>query len=300
MLLCSNKVEELCSKFGFDYSFAVDKVGRSGGLAIMWRRNISVKVCGSSLNHIDVQIFEGGVAKRRLTCYYDFPERARRSDAWEMIRHLATQDSLPWCIFGDFNDLLYASDKSGKHSHPQSLFEGFRSAIEDSSLLELDLKGGKYTWEKRKGSTNWVRERLDRAFASREWWLRFRLSNLSVIHTSCSDHDPIVLDLMSLSFSTKQFRFRFENTWLKEQNFHEEVSVFWRDLLASHLLPKLYSVSTFMARWGRNFFHKFRDKVKCQKDIVNSLVERTDEEGIREYFVERDKLNDILLHEEIY
>lgn len=33
----SNKIEELRVKFGFDYSFSVDKIGRSGGLAVLWK-----------------------------------------------------------------------------------------------------------------------------------------------------------------------------------------------------------------------------------------------------------------------
>lgn len=55
-----------------------------------------------------------------------------------------------------------------------------------------------------------------------------------------------------------------------------------------------------MAKWGRNFFHKFREKVKKYKELLNSLVNRTDEDGVREYFYERDKLNELLLHKEIY
>lgn len=45
--------------------------------------------------------------------------------------------------------------------------DGFRLAIEDCGLTEVDLVGGEFTWEKSKGSPNWVRERLDRAFANR-------------------------------------------------------------------------------------------------------------------------------------
>lgn len=72
----------------------------------------------------------------------------------------------PWCIFGDFNDMLNTYDKQGKHPHPPSLLEGFRSAIEDCNLKELKLTNGAFTWEKSKGSQAWVRECLDRAFAN--------------------------------------------------------------------------------------------------------------------------------------
>lgn len=108
------------------------------------------------------------------------------------------------------------------------------------------------------------------------------------------------MDLLSVSFSIKQFRFRFENTWLEEPSFRKEVVDFWLQLPAIHILPKLISVSSFMARWGRNFFHKFRDKIQKHKDTISSLVDRTDDIGIALYFDERNKLNDLLFHEEVY
>lgn len=103
-----------------------------------------------------------------------------------------------------------------------------------------------------------------------------------------------------MSYSRKQFRFRFENIWLKEPSFHEEVSSYWQGIPTIFLLPKLISVSSFMAKWGRNFFHKFRDKVKKQKEILNALVNRSDEEGIRCYFTEKNRLDVLLKDEEFY
>ena len=72
-------------------------------------------------------------------------------------------------------------------------------------MIEIDLKGGHFTWEKSRGSNDWVKERLDRAFASRSWLNSFSLCKLSVIHTSVSDHDPIMLDLFSMAFTGKNF-----------------------------------------------------------------------------------------------
>lgn len=55
-----------------------------------------------------------------------------------------------------------------------------------------------------------------------------------------------------------------------------------------------------MARWGRTFFHKFREKVKHQKAIIERLFDRVDADGVKEYLMEKNKLNDLLLHEELY
>lgn len=55
-----------------------------------------------------------------------------------------------------------------------------------------------------------------------------------------------------------------------------------------------------MARWGRCFFHKFREKVVKQKKVVDGLKLREDADGIQLYFIEKAKLEQIMILEESY
>ena len=145
-----------------------------------------------------------------------------------------------------------------------------------------------------------VRERIDRAFATASWWQKFPLCNLSVHHTICSDHEPIQIDLCSMSHSKKSFRFRFENTWLKEENFHSEVVAYWKSIAPMHFLSKLLDISSFMNKWGRNFFNKFREKIRKQKEELKSYEDCVNEERTQKYFEARHKLDELLVHEELY
>lgn len=126
------------------------------------------KVITSKSNYIDLDFYEGNISTWRLACFQGIPERCRRQESWNLLWHLATTSKLPWCVIEDFNGLLYASDKVGKHPHPQALMDDFRAAIEDCNLNELELDSGQFTWEKSIGSSDWVREHLDRAFASQD------------------------------------------------------------------------------------------------------------------------------------
>lgn len=218
-LAFDEKIEEFRLKFGFHYCFSVAHDGRSGGLAFLWKKQACCSITRYSRNHIDIVFSELEVDSWRLAYYYVYPERSRRREAWDFMRTLAGVSSLPWCIWGDFIDLLYVADKEGNVPHPPGLLEGFRRAVEDCQLTELDLCASKFTWEKGKGTRDWVRERLDRAFAMSSWWSKFPLCNLQVVHTTRSDHDPIQLDLIRAAVSKREFRFRFENTWLKEPFF---------------------------------------------------------------------------------
>lgn len=87
----------------------------------------------------------------------------------------------------------------------------------------MDLYGGKFTWKRCRGTDNWVREKLDRAFASSSWWSKFPQCHLKVLHNAASDHEPLLFDLLRIDIPMKIFRFRFENMWLREPSFTDEV-----------------------------------------------------------------------------
>lgn len=82
------------------------------------------------------------------------------------------------------------------------------------SIVRVNLLGRKFTWEKGRGSDTWVREKLDRSFATDSWWSKFPFHSLKVVHAPVSDHEPIILELLKINVLMKSFRFRFENMWL--------------------------------------------------------------------------------------
>lgn len=72
-------------------------------------------------------------------------------------------------ILGDFNDLLFPDDKWGRCDHPPYLMRGFRKAIIDAHLIDIDMVGYPFTWRFGLGTPNAVEQRLDRAFATSAW-----------------------------------------------------------------------------------------------------------------------------------
>lgn len=65
-------IKELAEKCDFCDSFAVDRVGRGGGMAVMWKYTVECEVVESSNNHIDIHVKERSSVAWRLTCFYGF------------------------------------------------------------------------------------------------------------------------------------------------------------------------------------------------------------------------------------
>ncbi|XP_074377104.1 uncharacterized protein LOC141718624 [Apium graveolens] len=185
------------------------RVGRSGGLVVLWKQASQCQVDSYSSHHID------------------------------MLFILADISNIPWCIWGDFNDLMAASDK----------------------------KGGKFTWERGRNTSEWVREKLDRGFGTG------------------------VMERISISireYMVKRTKFRAGGICNLEIN------------PCKTFPSENIEVTSFMARWGRLFFHKFKEKIKHHKANLDKLVNYTGADSIKEYLSEREKLNTLLFQEEMY
>jgi exonuclease III len=218
-LVQRNKIEDLRYVFGFSNCFSVDRVGRSGGLALFWHSSINCQIIDYSQNHITAEIIDNEKGPWRLTGYYGYPNGGRRRASWDLLRQLSNQTSLPWCIYGDFNDIMDASEKRGRTTRSNWLINGFRQAVIDSGLTDVPMEGYPFTWFKSLGTPRAVEERLDRALANTAWFNFFPSASLDNLVAPTSDHCPIMLNCQPfLRHQRVQRGFRFENAWRLEAN----------------------------------------------------------------------------------
>ncbi|WOG82157.1 hypothetical protein DCAR_0101319 [Daucus carota subsp. sativus] len=57
----------------------------------------------------------------------------------------------------------------------------------------MELVGYQYTWERGKGTPDWIEERLDRALTTAPWLTLFPMAKLYNLEGASSDHSPIML-----------------------------------------------------------------------------------------------------------
>ncbi|KAL9662194.1 hypothetical protein QQ045_027026 [Rhodiola kirilowii] len=146
--------------------------------------------------------------------------------AYALIRKLQTISNLPWCIIGDFNEILHFGDMSRNSWHRSKLMMQFRAVLVDCQLSEIAYRGSKYTYSNRRKVSEETKCRLDRAVANPAWRQIFKDDVVHHLTTFHSDHSPIHLCLTKPTVRRSGL-FRFETMWTRDQRFKEVVSTQW-------------------------------------------------------------------------
>lgn len=138
-------------------------------------------------------------------------------------------DHFKWLLVGDFN--LYRSptdrNRPGEDIDQMLLFNDAISAL---GLVELPLKGRRFTWTNKQ--TPPFLECLDWFFTSTCWTLTYPSSFVYPLVIETSDHVPCVVIIDTTI--PKHSIFRFENYWMEHQDFFSVVQNGW--MAPSHIV----------------------------------------------------------------
>lgn len=105
-------MERVRKRCGFFNGIDVPAEGSRGGLSLGWNEGHLVNLKSLSKNHIDVEIQDDKGKHRRLfTGFYGAPDVRNKVETWDLLRRLGRNNSLPWLVGGDFNDILFAHEK---------------------------------------------------------------------------------------------------------------------------------------------------------------------------------------------
>jgi hypothetical protein len=194
---CSKiKLEGLRVKLGFACVFVVEPVGRSGGLAMFWKEAEVLEIQNFSRRHINAIVTcQDTTSKWKLTGFYGHPDPTKRYESWALLRHLCLFNPEPWLCLGDFNEIVVQGEKSGAVLRREGQMDQFREALEDCRLSDLGFVGPKFTWNNCRGAGIFIKERLDRAVANREWCMLYQRIEVKVMAARSSITSPFMYEL---------------------------------------------------------------------------------------------------------
>jgi endonuclease/exonuclease/phosphatase family metal-dependent hydrolase len=113
-------------------------------------------------------------------------------------------DDMDWIIMGDFNFIKNPSDRNKPGGDVNDMFL-FNEAISNLGLVELPLKGRKYTLINMQEDP--LSEKLDWFFTSASWTISYPSTLVYPIRKPTSDHVPCVINIGTKMSMAKKFMF---------------------------------------------------------------------------------------------
>ena len=173
---------------------------------------------------------------------------------WDELIGIQQLWEVPWCYIGDFNIVHFPSERLGG-SRLTSAMENFSEFIEELSLIDLLLEGGSYTWSN--GSNQPSMFRIDRALVSHDWGDHYPDVIQWVLPHPFANHFLILVEVGGILRGKSSFR--FENMWLKTDEFKDMIHSWWNRYSFSGtpnfvLAKKLKALKEDIIQWNRSEF----------------------------------------------
>lgn len=145
--------------------------GSKGGLLLFWNKNVDVSLRSFSSNHVDVSVSWKNLFWRFTGCYAP-PTLSERSTFWDLLiklHSLRTDNNERWVIGGDFNEVLFCSEKSGGCSRSDSRIKNFSECCHLIGVNNLKTLGPWWTWTNGRKGKGRIKQRLDRFLVNKAW-----------------------------------------------------------------------------------------------------------------------------------
>lgn len=129
----------------------------------------------------------------RLTDFYGHADVKERDKGWDLFRHPHGNCTLPWLICGDFNEILYSSEKIGGILTDDYHMKGFQKVLTDYGLVNRGYSGSRFTWKRGNLPETNIREWFDRRVMNSECLTCFPHYVIEHLPHSFLDHCPLLV-----------------------------------------------------------------------------------------------------------
>ncbi|WJZ87793.1 hypothetical protein VitviT2T_007145 [Vitis vinifera] len=249
-------------------------MGTAGGILVCWDKR-SLEVMETEVGKFSVSCrirnVENGMIWIFTGVYGPFTKEDRDC-LWEELGAIRGLWEEPWCIGGDFNVILSQRERS-RQGRLSGAMRNFAQTVDDLELIDLPMQGGIATWSGGRNNQSWAR--LDRFLVTQQWLDMFSGVAQCRMHRPTSDHFPILL--MGGGLRRGPTPFRFENMWLKMDDFKGLLRGWWQGIEARgrasfRLAYKMKVVKQNIKVWNREVF----GRVEVNKNSALQQLEHWD------------------------
>lgn len=199
----------------------IDAQQTRGGILIAWCSAKFTELSHHPMNHRIYITLQNNLDATRfvVTGVYGPSVRGSRRNFYEELQSAKPTDSTLWIVCGDFNVTIEPEDRTNNANDWRSTL-AFANLTSSLGLLNISMYDRQFTWSNDRLEPHMAR--LDRFIISSEWNSLFPNSLQKALPNTSSDHCPVL-------YTAKTNFFRFENLWLRFQDFQEMIHETWLD-----------------------------------------------------------------------
>ncbi|KAJ1415409.1 Zinc finger, CCHC-type [Sesbania bispinosa] len=215
------------------------------------------------------------------TFVYGNPRFNQRRNLWDRLQALLGRNDLPWICLGDFNEVLSQAEKVGSQPINNVGVNLFRQFLEDTGLMDLELKGSKYAWSSNPRNGFVTKEKLDRILANWSWRALFQHAMALAIPPISSDHSPLIFWPHPELKSGREFQ--YEAYWEEHEDCDRIIQEGWFG--DSHendpwekYLKRTRNCKHALSAWHSKTFKRADEQLSTLKKELQDLQNRPEEE----------------------
>ncbi|XP_057747266.1 uncharacterized protein LOC130966470 [Arachis stenosperma] len=216
------------SSVGWEY---VESAGASGGLSLIW----------------DDELFK----------------RKENRVVWEELSYVAGLCQVPFCFFGDFNEILHFKECKRTSSVPVSA-EEFENWVQDMQLVDLPLNDRKFTWFRGRSCSQ-----IDRVLVNIEWVEEFSDVRLKGGPRGLSNHCLLIVEDKRVGDGPRAFRSL--DSWFTHEGFLSMIKNEWRKLGEAQFTSKLKALTGPLRLWDKNNFRGMDKRLQTLEEEIRKL-----------------------------
>ncbi|KAF5184030.1 Ribonuclease h domain [Thalictrum thalictroides] len=199
-----------------------------------------------------------------------------RNVLWEDVKRISNSMRNPWCVVGDFNNVLFSDERIGRDPVDPRETVHFMDCIVHSRLTDISVTCFFYTWSNSSLGAGRICSRIDRCIVNHQWYSVFLNTGACFKPNGVSDHCPIVLYWYDISIKASPFR--FSNGWVHLPGFLETVNEGWKTMFEGNpmfvLIQKLAHLKHVLKSWmassgpGKTTFKEVWELIRAELAII--------------------------------
>ncbi|CAK8532356.1 unnamed protein product [Lathyrus sativus] len=230
-----------------------------------------------------------------MTAIYAQNQLHHRKKLWQDIEKICANQTGPWMLIGDFNNVMKIEDRIGGNEVTENEYKDLIEMMSKTELYALDHQGDYFTWSN-KQEHNAIYSRIDHMLGNADWMQQNDNTTLTHENPNISDHSMLILnDNMPKTRANRVFKFincstdldHFWDTVSDSWNMPMEGSlmfIVWRKLL--RLQPHIKSLSKPLADVTNKILQTREKLTVAQTDLAHSRLNGNKIRQVKEYTAE--------------